>query len=59
MKKPQPPISYRPTQEIREAVGRLTALQDRSINWMLNDLVTRGLASLEAAKEIAPVAVNN
>lgn len=49
--------SYRPSPEVREAVSRLSTEQDRSINWMLDDLVKRGLAALVAQKENAPAAV--
>lgn len=49
--------SYRPSPEVREAVSRLSTEQDRSINWMLDELVKRGLASLAVQNRNAPAAV--
>lgn len=46
--------SYRPSPEVREAVSRLATEHDRSINWMLDELVKYGLTSFAAQKKNAP-----
>lgn len=48
----QSPFPFRPTPEIREAVSRLSAERDRSVNWTLNELVRHGLVALEAQKKM-------
>ncbi|MDN4061129.1 hypothetical protein QPK31_23195 [Massilia sp. YIM B02769] len=56
-KAPRPtPFPLRLKPEIEEQARRLAGAQDRSINWMLNELVRQGLASLQAQKESAPAA---
>jgi hypothetical protein len=46
-------ISYRPDSGIRQAVLQLSEEHDRSINWMLNEIVKKGLACLAAQKSQA------
>jgi hypothetical protein len=46
--------SYRPSPAVREAVSRLSTEQDRSINWMLDELVKKGLATIAAETKNAP-----
>jgi len=48
------PYPLRLEGELREEVEKLALIQDRSVNWQLNQLVKIGLANFESSNRKAP-----